>query len=212
MKKNNLAVAKTPTVEPSEFIGKSGYYLRIIDGCEGNSDFDSVTIENGICAEVSDSGLYCITPDGQKVTWFESFYSALQQAYAIADFWEDYDFEKPLVFSLSDEMHEKLFSLDQWYKIKEKNYKDKLEESLKCIIDAAHVWFDEGGGIPPAHALFDLLQMFVENQKNNGYESVKDIFVDYEMYMTPRKSTEEMYKDVINVNNKDAFEKLMKTL
>lgn len=104
MKEKKLAIAKTSDVEPSNFIGKSGYYLNVKDGFEGNSDLDTLTIEKGICKGFLDSGPYCIVNNGQKATWFPTVYSALQQADDLVNLWENYDFEKPLVLSLSDEI------------------------------------------------------------------------------------------------------------
>lgn len=104
MKEKKLAVAKTPSVEPSNFIGKSGYYLNVNEGFEGNLDLDTLTIEKGICKGFLDSGPYCLSNNGQKATWFPTVYSALQQADDLVDLWENYDFEKPLVLSLSDEI------------------------------------------------------------------------------------------------------------
>lgn len=60
--------------------------------------------EKKICAGVSDFGPYCITDDGQQVSWFPTVYSALQHAYAMEDDWDDYGYKKPIIVSLSDEI------------------------------------------------------------------------------------------------------------
>lgn len=104
MKEKKLAIAKTPSVEPSNFIGKSGFYLSVKEGFEENSDLDSITVEKGICKGFLNDGLYCTTNDGQKATWFPSVYLAVQAADDLVELWEFYDFEKPLVLSLSDEI------------------------------------------------------------------------------------------------------------